>query len=155
MRILYFRSYDISRTIITFFVCAIIFYLDGVFRSYTELPISVVDIVFLILSVFLVYFLKYFRSSFRREIIDIYCDDIPSFSFLIGIFLFMVLLFLSGIFISWIGIQDPFKFHSGFKSSYSHGYTLIYMGILSAIYALWGGLIFLFKLIRYRHRTRK
>ena len=51
------------------------------------------------------------------------------------------------VWLTWLGVQDPLHFFSSVKGA-AHGYTLIQIGGVTALYSMSGALIFLFRLIR-------
>ena len=57
-----------------------------------------------------------------------------------------------GSWLAWLGIQTPLKYFSSVKGA-AHGYTLIQIGGLTALYSMWGALFFLFRLVKLRDKS--
>ncbi|EIA5326263.1 hypothetical protein K7L04_004711, partial [Vibrio parahaemolyticus] len=71
---------------------------------------------------------------------------------LIGFLIFTITLAAMGGWITWLGIQAPLQYFSSVKGA-AHGYTLIQLGGLTALYSMWGALVFLFRLVSLRDKS--
>ena len=121
-------------------------------RLYTGLPITIIDIGVLPITCLLIYCMKYYRFPFSKTYKD--TDNLQQQTLfqLIGFLLFTIILAAMGSWLAWLGIQAPLKYFSSVKGA-AHGYTLIQIGGLTALYSIWGALVFLFRLVKLRDKS--
>ncbi|WP_022946110.1 hypothetical protein [Pseudoalteromonas ruthenica] len=136
----------------TAIIIVLVILISEVIRLHTGLPITIINIVVLPITCLLIYCMKYYRSPFSKTYkgTDNHLKQTP-FQ-LIGFLLFTISLAAMGSWIAWLGIQAPLQYFSGVKGA-AHGYTLIQVGGLIALYSTWGALVFLFRLVSLRNKS--
>ncbi|PMO48826.1 hypothetical protein BCT11_04430 [Vibrio sp. 10N.222.52.B12] len=133
-------------------IIVLVILISEAIRLYTGLPITIIDIGVLPITCLLIYCMKYYRFPFSKTYKD--TDNLQQQTLLqlIGFLLFTIILAAMASWIAWLGIQAPLKYFSSVKGS-AHGYTLIQIGGLTALYSMWGALVFLFRLVNLRDKS--
>ena len=121
-------------------------------RIYTGLPITIVDIGVLPITCLLVYYIQFYSFPFSKNFKDKNNQQQLSSWQLLGFLLFSVVMAIMGTWSAWIGIEEPLHYFSSVKGG-AHGYTLIQLGSIIAIYSVGGGLVFLYRLIRLHFKS--
>ena len=116
-------------------------------RLYTGLPITLIDLGTPPVTCMLIYCIRFYKFPFSKTYKDKSSHQSQSAWQLIGFLVFTVILAIMGVWLTWLGVQDPLHFFSSVKGA-AHGYTLIQIGGVTALYSMSGALIFLFRLIR-------
>ncbi|EPT9323658.1 hypothetical protein ACVTOI_004568, partial [Vibrio parahaemolyticus] len=132
-------------------IVLIILISEGV-RLYTGLPITIIDIGLLPITCLLIYCMKYYKSPFSKTYKDMGNHQQQTPLQLIGFLLFAIILAAMGGWITWLGIQAPLQYFPSVKGA-AHGYTLIQIGGVTALYSMWGALLFLFRLVSLRDKS--
>lgn len=119
-------------------------------RLYTGIPITIVDIIIFPITCVLIYCLKFYTSPFSDDGIN---TPPPLNAWqLIGFMLFSILLIIMGIWLSYLGIQDPLHYFSSNKGG-GHGYTLVQLGVIVSLYSIWFCLKFIYRLVKLFNKS--
>ncbi|MCG3737961.1 hypothetical protein EXA20_17035 [Vibrio cincinnatiensis] len=133
-------------------IIVLVILISEAIRLYTGLPITIIDIGVLPITCLLIYCMKYYKSPFSKTYKDTDNHQQQTPLQLIGFLLFTIILAAMGSWIAWLGIQAPLQYFSSVKGA-AHGYTLIQIGGLTALYSMWGVLVFLFRLVSLRDKS--
>ena len=121
-------------------------------RLYTVLPITIIDIGIIPITCLLIYYTKFYTFPFSKKYYDKNTQPPLNSWQLIGFLLFTIMLAIIGIWLTWIGVHNPLHYFYSVKGS-AHGYTLIQLGLVTTLYSIGGGLIFLHRLIRLHYKS--
>ena len=106
-----------------------------VFRAYTGLSMTLIDVIFFPASILILFFLaKYLITSKSKKQINHNKKTPMQFFYYIVLFIVFCLL---GFWCIYAGWQAPFQLFSGVKGV-AHGYTLISLGVLISSVSIWG-----------------
>ena len=104
--------------------------LDFIRIRYT-VPVAMGDIVMFPLSLLIIiYFLKNVLLKRKHEPFQYPIDD-SKLRLMLNLLFSLILLVPLGLYLSWMGIQEPFAYFSGVKGAI-HGYTSVAVGTLVA-----------------------
>ena len=140
-------SWEKVKTVIL--IVLIILISEGI-RLYTGIPITLIDIIIFPITCVLIYFIKFYTSPFSNNSIN--TQQSTNAWELVGFVFFVILLTIMGVWITWIGIQDPLQYFSSVKGG-GHGYTLIQVGAITALYSVWFALKCIYRLIRLHQKS--
>lgn len=130
-----------------FITIVIVIVLFETIRHYTGIPLSIMDVIVFPIVCLLIYFMKFYTSPFSdRSTGENYSPPSSAWQ-IFGFVLFSIVFLIIGVWVTWIGIQAPLDYFSSVKGG-GHGYTLIQLGIIIALYSLWFGLRFTHRLIQ-------
>ncbi|RKF19774.1 hypothetical protein DBZ36_04770 [Alginatibacterium sediminis] len=133
-------------------IIALVIVIPELIRFYTGLPITIIDLVVFPVFCLLLYFITTYVLDIKRSS-KLDANKVFDRRWkVIGFLIFSVAIASMGIWLTWLGVQQPLTLFSSAKGA-AHGYTLVQLGVITTLYSVGLSVVCSISLIRTPMRS--